>query len=510
MAATDGSDKFNLSCLQCNNFEDSKIYEKPRSPLRWIVLVLACLMLIGSYYCFDLPAACKTQIETFMGYTNEYENDFSLLYTLYAIPNIILPFFGGYFVDKLGVRMCLMIFAGLVALGQVIFCLGLSVRSWPIMFIGRFVFGLGGESLTVANSALLADWFKGKELAFAFGVNLSIARLGSVINNIISPSLTASTGLVFACWFGAMVCAGSVLCVVLTLPIDKAFDDRLLLQTTYSPLDLDDDGNDDSNEGNSNMKSSLVKHAVPVSGYEATATSNSTTSHNNTMDGSAGLAANWKDYSITSQNAFDKQAEEAEQEQQQSLAESSTEGKVEPSFWDVFRLPKVFWILCILCFVIYGCVLPFNNIASSFLLERDYFQSPPSDCVLTTGGCENDASNPPVSACPSSQWYQPPLPFNVTIAGTYYPTVDYKDVDCTDSAWSDCTGSFCSRLAAGQAQSAVIMSIPYIISAVMSPILGIFIDKFGYRAFISTISPMILVIVHSLLAFTVIDPVGPM
>ena len=148
-------------CCGVLQFNNTVMYQKPKSPLRWIVLVLACLMLVGSYYVFDLPASCKTQIESFMGYSDDYEFYFSLLYTLYAIPNVILPFFGGYFVDKLGVRMCLLIFASLIAVGQVIFSFGLSTKSWACMFIGRFVFGLGGESLTVANSALLADWFKG-------------------------------------------------------------------------------------------------------------------------------------------------------------------------------------------------------------------------------------------------------------------------------------------------------------------------------------------------------------
>lgn len=105
-----------------------------------------------------------------------------------------MPFFGGYFVDKIGVRLCLLVFAALVTAGQVIFTIGLSSKSWSIMFIGRFVFGLGGESLVVANSALLADWFKDKELAFSFGLVLAVARLGSVFNNILSPFLTNSVG----------------------------------------------------------------------------------------------------------------------------------------------------------------------------------------------------------------------------------------------------------------------------------------------------------------------------
>jgi Na+/melibiose symporter-like transporter len=42
------------------------------------------------------------------------------------------------------------------------------------------VLGLGAESMIVAATTVLAKWFKGKELSFAFGINLTIARLASV------------------------------------------------------------------------------------------------------------------------------------------------------------------------------------------------------------------------------------------------------------------------------------------------------------------------------------------
>ena len=47
------------------------------------------------------------------------------------------------------------------------------------MAAGRLIFGMGAESLNVAVTAALARWFKGKELSFAFGTNLTICRLGS-------------------------------------------------------------------------------------------------------------------------------------------------------------------------------------------------------------------------------------------------------------------------------------------------------------------------------------------
>jgi MFS family permease len=54
------------------------------------------------------------------------------------------------------------------------------------------------------------------------------------------------------------------------------------------------------------------------------------------------------------------------------------------------------------------------------------------------------------------------------------------------------------------------MSIPYIISACLSPFLGGFVDRYGMRAIIATLAPMILIIVHLLMAKTNANPIGPM
>src|SRR5438094_3593753 len=48
------------------------------------------------------------------------------------------------------------------------------------MIAGRTVLGLGAESMIVAATTALAKWFRGKDLSFAFGINLTIPRLASV------------------------------------------------------------------------------------------------------------------------------------------------------------------------------------------------------------------------------------------------------------------------------------------------------------------------------------------
>jgi len=47
---------------------------------------------------------------------------------------------------------------------------------------------IGGESLAVAQNNYAVLWFKGKELNFVFGLQLSFARVGSTVNfNVMEP-----------------------------------------------------------------------------------------------------------------------------------------------------------------------------------------------------------------------------------------------------------------------------------------------------------------------------------
>jgi MFS family permease len=266
-----------------------------------------------------------------MGDPSDYETLFSLLYTLYSAPNVILPFFGGYFVDVFGVRLCLLIFASLIAVGQIIFSLGLSIKSWPVLFLGRLVFGFGGESLTVANSALLADWFKGKELAFAFGINLAIARLGSVINNVVSPALARTTGVLFASWFGVILCAASVFCVVITLPIDRNMDIKRKLYLNESSgiqglLKLDEDINDDVDM--EQVRNSLLnKDSSSISNFSSSSST-----------AAVAVEANGKTINYVKGINDD---------------EKKSNGN-DVKLADVFSFSRMFWMLVALCVIVYG------------------------------------------------------------------------------------------------------------------------------------------------------------
>ena len=108
-----------------------------------------------------------------------------------------------------GVRLGSLLFCGFILLGEVMFCLGIQFKLYYLALVGRFVFGLGGESLTVAQNTYTARWFDGKslfshkkkhayplpahtgkQLALAFGLVLSFSRIGSSVNFAVTPFLT--------------------------------------------------------------------------------------------------------------------------------------------------------------------------------------------------------------------------------------------------------------------------------------------------------------------------------
>jgi MFS family permease len=136
-------------------------------------LVVISLAMFGNYYIYDSVSPLADVLKAQLGFSDA---NLGLLNAIYSIPNIIMVLIGGLIIDYIGTRRSTFLFAALCMVGA-----GITVVSGDLitMAAGRLVFGLGAESLIVAITTALAKWFKGKELSFAFGVNLTIARLGS-------------------------------------------------------------------------------------------------------------------------------------------------------------------------------------------------------------------------------------------------------------------------------------------------------------------------------------------
>ena len=148
---------------------------QPSKTYRWVVLVFVSLAMFGNYYVYDCIAPIADLLAKQLGFS---DSNIGLLQAIYSIPNVFMVLVGGVIVDRLGTRKSIFIFGTLCLIGAII--PAMSGVLW-IMASGRLIFGLGAESLIVAVTTAIAKWFRGKELSFAFGINLMIARFGSLL-----------------------------------------------------------------------------------------------------------------------------------------------------------------------------------------------------------------------------------------------------------------------------------------------------------------------------------------
>jgi len=155
-----------------NNISGSSKKEPPVI-YRWIVMVFVSMAMFGNYYIYDSISPLADLLASQLNFS---DSNIGLLNGIYSLPNIFMVAIGGLIIDRIGTRKSTIIFAFFCLSGAVITA---SKGDLTTMASGRLIFGLGAESLIVAVTTILARWFKGKELSFAFGLNLTIARLGS-------------------------------------------------------------------------------------------------------------------------------------------------------------------------------------------------------------------------------------------------------------------------------------------------------------------------------------------
>ena len=140
---------------------------------------------------------------------------------------MFLPLFGGYFIDKIGIRTSILVFALLVSVGHAIFAIGVTQKSYLLALLGRGIFGCGGENLNLSQTLIIVQWFSGKELSMAIGLSISLARLGSVLSNNLEPLIVEAFSLTVAIWLGFWMCIISVISVIFMNRIDRKRDEML-------------------------------------------------------------------------------------------------------------------------------------------------------------------------------------------------------------------------------------------------------------------------------------------
>jgi MFS family permease len=155
-------------------------------------LVIVSLSMFGAYYFNYALSPVKPMLESVLGWNS---SDFGIYTSSYTWFNVFLfmLIFSGIVLDKMGVR-----FTGIAA--TLMMAVGTGLNYWALIHvfpegamifgiktqviisaIGFGIFGVGTEAGGITVSKAIVKWFKGKEMALAMGMQMSIARLGTAV-----------------------------------------------------------------------------------------------------------------------------------------------------------------------------------------------------------------------------------------------------------------------------------------------------------------------------------------
>ncbi len=208
------------------NMENKGFFHPAKQLYRFTTLVFISLIAFGSYFAYDsIGAIAPSLVEAL----NRGRDIIGSFYSAYAIAAILSVFIGGVLVDRLGVRLSSIMFSTIVFIG-----VGLVAFSnnTSVIWMGRFVLGIGAEPLYVSMNVMIARWFKGKELAFAFSLSLVFMRLGTIFSFNSGEAIAQYFGRYQATLMAALVLCGFSLFVNLIFNLlDKRGERVLKLKT---------------------------------------------------------------------------------------------------------------------------------------------------------------------------------------------------------------------------------------------------------------------------------------
>lgn len=220
---------------------------------RWTVLLIVATAMMMGYFVNDVMSPLETLLEMpkeagGLGWT---PSDYGFFSGSSGLINVFLLmlFFSGLILDKMGIRFTGILACSLMVLGTLLKLYGVTVdfgsdmvsffgfelpMSVAVASLGFAIFGVGYEMTGITVSKAMVRWFTGHELALAMGIQLAMARLGTAaalsISAPIARHFTLSMPLLVSLAFLIIgLLAFLVFCVM-----DRKLDSSVSSQTTNS------------------------------------------------------------------------------------------------------------------------------------------------------------------------------------------------------------------------------------------------------------------------------------
>ncbi len=214
-----------------------------------ILFMVSFIMMMG-YVFWDIVSPLSTTLKTpieegGMGWTSAEYGFFAGSYSIFNI-FLLMLFFGGIILDKMGIRFTGILATGLMFGGAALNYYAVAFIS-PIITIKPFLtlfgmipetvkiqvlvsalgfglFGVGCDITGITISKIVTKWFKGYELASAMGVQVAMARLGTASAISFSPLIANSFGVPASLLVGGILLLVGLLTFFLYIIYDRRFD----------------------------------------------------------------------------------------------------------------------------------------------------------------------------------------------------------------------------------------------------------------------------------------------
>lgn len=225
---------------------------------KWLVLFLLGMVLFSNYYFYDAFSTLKGDMTLVYGFSN---TDYGIFSSFYSVPNtfLMMAVIGGIILDRIGIRRTGFMFISFMVVGALLTAYGASdyyregglgfsmMDSFlpdyspclKMMLLGRLFFGLGAETSIVVISKALVRWFKGKNLALAFGFKVGFGRLGTFAALNLTPRISEEgLHLSWAIWVAAIFVSIGLLVFIFFMLLDKQKqDDTVVVDTDEKKSD---------------------------------------------------------------------------------------------------------------------------------------------------------------------------------------------------------------------------------------------------------------------------------
>ena len=164
---------------------------------RWTALLIVSFTMFAGYYLADVMAPLQGLVQNQLSWSATEYGFFTSAYGWFNV-FLFLLIIGGIILDKFGIRITGLGAAIIMVLGTALKYYAISTSSLdgmdvtlPILgtwkaqvmlaALGFAIFGVGIEITGITASKAIVKWFKGKEMALAMGMQLSVARLGTAL-----------------------------------------------------------------------------------------------------------------------------------------------------------------------------------------------------------------------------------------------------------------------------------------------------------------------------------------